>query len=202
MQCFELSSYLAVNVENTSWKCPHCHGYTPPHQLARDFFFERLIQEAGKQAVEIEFRGDCDQWRVTRSETPDDGDDFDEDDEPDKKRLPASTEEPANVISLISDDEDDEPPQLPSGPSTTTTNMTTSHTATTTTTTTITTMPSAGQRRDGRSLSADLSPGTPADNSTSHSNKRSRLNFEFGDLNLEPDADFHRVLMGIDSNSH
>lgn len=185
-----------MNVENTSWKCPHCHRYTPPNELKRDLFFESLIQAAGKEAIEIEFKADCDQWRVTRSETPDDDDDFDDDDEPDKKRKPAPMEEPANVISLISDDEDDAPPPPPA-PSTTTTTKTTT-TANTATSVITSSAANAGQRREGRSLSADMSPGTPGDSSSNHTNKRSRLNLEFGDLNLEPDAEFHRVLMGID----
>ncbi|KAI7852091.1 hypothetical protein BDC45DRAFT_607599 [Circinella umbellata] len=125
--CFDLSSYLAVNHENTSWKCPHCNEYTPPNKLYRDAFFEDLLERVNKAAVEVEFAENASNFRVIRSETPDPDDDqrenlgygdLDNKNNSDEnqsmepsmatKKEELAEEQQRNVISLLSDDEEEE----------------------------------------------------------------------------------------------
>ncbi|KAG2221228.1 hypothetical protein INT45_013939, partial [Circinella minor] len=125
--CFDLSSYLAVNHENTSWKCPHCNEYTPPNKLYRDAFFEDLLKRVSKAAVEVEFAENANNFRVIRSETPDPDDeqrensgygDLDNKNNSDEnqsmkpsmatKKEELEEEQQRNVISLLSDDEEEE----------------------------------------------------------------------------------------------
>ncbi|KAG0176924.1 hypothetical protein DFQ28_005670 [Apophysomyces sp. BC1034] len=122
--CFDLQSYLVINQDSITWKCPHCNECTPPNKLSRDLFFEDLLIRVPKNANEVEFTESCDNWKVTKSEIADGDEDIDDEDgETVGKTLPKSvcarrnplpaTGSPVsltdpNVISLLSDDEEED----------------------------------------------------------------------------------------------
>ncbi|KAI8374712.1 uncharacterized protein BYT42DRAFT_547707 [Radiomyces spectabilis] len=114
--CYDLSSYLAVNHGNAGWTCPHCSCYTPIQTLARDLFFEYLLATVPKNVYEIEFSQSSNEWVATKTELPDPDEPYSDEE---NDQLPIKNENASpqlaqvtvaqteNVINLISDDEEE-----------------------------------------------------------------------------------------------
>ncbi|KAI9309402.1 MIZ/SP-RING zinc finger-domain-containing protein [Cunninghamella echinulata] len=108
--CFDLCSYLAVNQDLATWKCPHCNFFVPPTKLKRDLYFENLLKTVPKFASEVTMTKECPEWKVTNSDFPDDDLDDSDDEDNGVKNKPVTKIEKTSyeVISLISDDEEEE----------------------------------------------------------------------------------------------
>ncbi|CAO3635660.1 unnamed protein product [Cunninghamella blakesleeana] len=109
--CFDFKSYIAVNQDLATWKCPHCNSFLPPNKLHRDLYFDNILKTIPDYASEVIMTKECPEWKVVKSDFPDDDmDDSDDEIKPDKNDSNTNKKNKTirQVISLISDDDDEE----------------------------------------------------------------------------------------------
>ncbi|CAG8638819.1 2335_t:CDS:2, partial [Paraglomus occultum] len=107
--CFDLSSYLAVNRANQTWRCPDCHNKVYANDLRVDKFFMKLLKEVPDkvETVELGLNGT---WKPVADATQG-GDGEASSDEDETATGTRSRNSQAEVVVLAdSDDEEAAPP--------------------------------------------------------------------------------------------